>query len=53
MSFPRDAQEMEPRLSKYAADAEVARLSAKADAILDQLNTVVAQMSALLREGTP
>jgi hypothetical protein len=41
-----------PWKRRTSPDAEVARLAAQADAILAELNLVVKQMSAKLREDT-
>ncbi|WP_370943995.1 hypothetical protein AB5J62_33480 [Amycolatopsis sp. cg5] len=36
---------------QYAHDQDVARLTARADLIVEELDTVVAQMSTMLREA--
>jgi hypothetical protein len=50
--IPRSAKDIEPRLSKYSDDVEVARITAKADLILEELDGVVQQLAAMLREGS-
>lgn len=52
MSFPRKASDIEPRVSTYSNDKDIARLTAKADLVLEELDQVVRQMSQMLKEGT-